>query len=215
NDRKLRDPGDTPNPLQIRELGVIPSARSRRRIREASVAQDSVLALDSSEEEAPARTRVRRDQVVELTTWRRDQPAVAEAFCGTMNSFLLAQTRNAGVRSGPATAVVLTSPETGDGKTAVATNLAIALARAHRRVLLVDGDLRRPRLHKIFDIHINTGLDSILRGSTPVEELWLRDIVVPTRIPGLSVLPTTEVKGGKVPDLLLSERLAEVLKLVR
>jgi polysaccharide biosynthesis transport protein len=217
SDQTIRDPGDTPTHVDVRQLGVIPAARNRfsGRRPDSNKASQSLLLPDTSTDELFAQMNVRRDQVVELTTWRRDQPAIAEAFCCTMNSFLLAQLRQARGPRGPARAVVVTSPESGDGKTAVVTNLAIALSRAHRKVLLVDGDMRRPRLHKIFDLQCGFGLDSILSGAEPIAQLQLSNVVATTKVRNLSVLPTAVVKGGRVSDLLHSDQLPLLIERLR
>ena len=59
--------------------------------------------------------------------------------------------------------VMVTSPETQEGRTTVASQLAASLARAGRRTLLIDGDMRNPALHKLFDLPLEDGLCEILR----------------------------------------------------
>jgi len=77
--------------------------------------------------------------------------------------------------------LVVTSPGAGDGKTLTASNLAIVMAQAGRRTLLIDGDLRRPRLHDLFDLDRAPGLTEVLASDadasgsniqkTPIENL--------------------------------------------
>ena len=55
-------------------------------------------------------------------------------------------------RSRQARVILVASSLPGDGKTTTASNLAITLANAGRRVLLIDGDLRKPSLHRLFDV---------------------------------------------------------------
>ena len=61
--------------------------------------------------------------------------------------------------------ILVSSPEPGDGKTTLASNLAIALAQSGKRVLLIDGDLRRPTMHQMFRIPQQIGLTEVLMGS--------------------------------------------------
>ncbi|MEN0110503.1 MAG: polysaccharide biosynthesis tyrosine autokinase, partial [Planctomycetota bacterium] len=78
--------------------------------------------------------------------------------------------------------VLVTGAETGEGVTTVASQLAASLARAGRRTLLIDGDLRRPALHSLFNSPLEDGLCEVLRAEaevtdvirpTPAESLWL------------------------------------------
>lgn len=60
--------------------------------------------------------------------------------------------------------ILITSPGSGEGKTTVATNLAVIIAQGGKRVLLIDADLRRPRIHSIFGISNRVGLTTLFRG---------------------------------------------------
>jgi len=81
-------------------------------------------------------------------------------------------------------AVAVVSADSGDGKTFVAANLAIAFSQLGRRTLLIDGDMRSPRLHKVFGIANTRGLSSILAG-----RLSARTLEPVTDLPSLFVLP--------------------------
>jgi receptor protein-tyrosine kinase len=70
----------------------------------------------------------------------------------------------------PPRAIVITSSVSGEGKTTASTNLALALAQAGRRVLLVDGDLRRPRVAQLVGMDGSIGLTTVLVGRTKLEE---------------------------------------------
>jgi capsular exopolysaccharide synthesis family protein len=79
--------------------------------------------------------------------------------------------------------VVVTSAATMEGRTTVASQLAASLARAGRRTLLVDGDLRRPALHSLFDVPLEDGLCEVLRAEVDVD-----DVIRPTHAEGLWLL---------------------------
>jgi len=66
--------------------------------------------------------------------------------------------------------LLITSPDTGDGKTTFLTNLAISMAQAGQRVLIVDTDFRRPMMHEVFNLEPDRGLSRVLEGKQPVEE---------------------------------------------
>lgn len=86
----------------------------------------------------------------------------AEAYRRLRTMVDLAAGEHRGVR-------LVVSPGAGDGTTTVTVNVAVALASADRPVLLVDGNLYRPRLHAIFGLANEVGLTSVLSGQVPLE----------------------------------------------
>ena len=81
-------------------------------------------------------------------------------------------------------ALAVVSPDSGDGKTFFAANLAITLAQAGGRTLLVDADLRGPRQHEVFNLENTAGLSSLLAGR--VDTQVVQQVA---GVPGLFVMP--------------------------
>jgi len=105
--------------------------------------------------------------------------------------------------------LLVTSPLAGDGKSTTASNLAICLAQAGRKVLLVDADLRRPTQGQVHGLGSDRGLVQVLR-----DGLAARQVAAPTIVRGLDLIPAGA--GASNPaDLLTSSRLAEFLAEVR
>ena len=104
--------------------------------------------------------------------------------------------------------ILVTSPAPGDGKTTSASNLAIALAQAGHRTLLLDADFRKPSQHKVFEIDPTVGLSSVIAG-----HVKLREAVRQTETPGLYVLPC-----GPIPpnpsEILNGKRFAQVMEVL-
>lgn len=114
-------------------------------------------------------------------------------------------------KSSPGCLVVqMTSPSQGDGKSTLTANLAVTIAQAGRRVLVIDADLRRPAMHRLLGISANTGLAAVLKGEKPASAA-----VVRTQIEGLSLMPCGGDPPANPSELLESRRFADLLKDVR
>ena len=108
----------------------------------------------------------------------------------------------------PVNRVLVTSPFAGDGKTTVASNLAVGMAAVGSSVLLIETDLRKPVLNKMFGGPQSPGLSDVLSGQSS-----LSDAIRRTRIPNLSII----VAGPTPPnpsELLGSERMADLINTV-
>jgi capsular exopolysaccharide synthesis family protein len=97
----------------------------------------------------------------------------------------------------------------GDGKTTLVINLAASIAQSGKRILVIDGDLRRPRLHQALGTPSHTGLASVMAGQSA-----LGDAVRETAVPGLWVLPCGPPPPNPA-ELLTSPRFKDVLDVLR
>ena len=102
--------------------------------------------------------------------------------------------------------VLITSPNTGEGKSTTAANLAVSMSQQNEKVLLIDANLRKPSTHFIFNVTNSVGLTDVLTGKTTLNEA-----VIDSEIGSLEVLPS-----GKLPnnpaELLSSPMMKELLQ---
>ncbi len=134
---------------------------------------------------------------IDLIAHRDGRAGVTEAYRELRTSLLLSSAGH------PPQKIMITSAMPSEGKTATALNLATVLAQLGRRVLLIDTDLRRPRLHKAFGVENTRGVSTYLSGLADDPA----DPVVKTHIPNLDLLPS-----GPIPpnpsELLNSDTFA-------
>jgi capsular exopolysaccharide synthesis family protein len=152
-------------------LGVVTAqgAASKKRGTYYSKYSSSIAGLDTT---LPA----------ELVAHQQPRSVPAEEYRELRTALLLSTAGGAPRR------LLLTSSQPGEGKTTTTCNLAISLAHAGKKVLLVDGDMRRPRLDGIFAKEGSPGLANYLAGSAPWQELTLD-----TEVPNLWLLPSGPV----------------------
>jgi capsular exopolysaccharide synthesis family protein len=139
---------------------------------------------------------------IELLPQTKPRHSISEAYRSLRTALLLSSAHQLRV-------VALTSAHSGEGKTATAANLAVVMAQLGRQVLLIDADLRKPRMHRVFNLSNREGLVHCLTGGEPLEQL-----IQPTGVNGLFLLPS-----GTIPpnpsELLASDRMRELLEVAQ
>jgi non-specific protein-tyrosine kinase len=105
----------------------------------------------------------------------------------------------------PLRTILATSTAPDEGKSTTIANLAVTIAQAEQRVILVEGDLRRPTLHTLFNLPNDVGLTSMMLqdgGELPLQR---------TEVPGLMLLPSGPFPP-RPPDILGSRRMEQVIE---
>jgi capsular exopolysaccharide synthesis family protein len=148
----------------------------------------------------PCYTNKEENLPVEYITHTDSQSPISEAFC-TLRTFLLLST---GGR--PPRVIAITSPAREEGKTTMVINTAISFARSNAKVIIIDADMRRPRLHRVFNIDNKRGLSTYLSG---IEELG-EDLIKETDIENLHII-TSGPTPPNPAELLSSHRLRDLI----
>lgn len=136
-----------------------------------------------------------------LVAARATGSAAAEAYNMLRTNLEFAQVDR------PISTLLVTSPGQNEGKSTTAANLAIAIARTDRRVVLVDLDLRQPSLHQFFKVNNQRGVTTaLLHPDQAVSEYLL-----PTGVENLSLIPSGPLPSNPA-ELLGSRRIAELIE---
>jgi capsular exopolysaccharide synthesis family protein len=198
-DRSIQAPGEAALSLGIPELGVIPSLGAEGS-RYFAYYQKGRASKGGELKNEPSRR-------VELVTSRRNPSVLADCFRATVTSILCS-----GENGDRPRVIVLTSANPGEGKTTAASNLALALAEIGMPVLLIDGDLRKGRLHEIFKVSNAWGFSDLLGGKELPQ--GREQAFVGTGYPRLSLLPAGSPEST-ILSLLYSPRNLEFLNHMR
>ena len=182
-DKSIKSPDEIPQVAKIPSIGLIPALRAER---------GALRVIRGN-----GRDQIKKP-VIELIALEDPQSGLAEAFREIRTALMVSRA------GGPPKKILITSAHPGEGKTSIAVNLAITLAQIGRLVVLVDTDLRKPRLHKLFDLPNDEGLSTYLSASGPP---WAEP--GSTEVSGLDV-----VTSGPLPpnaaDLLDSDRFSQI-----
>lgn len=138
----------------------------------------------------------------DMLALERPRSALAEAF-RSLRTALSFSVGTQGVRS-----ILVTSASPLEGKSLVSINLAVTFAQAGKRVLLVDSDLRKPRIHKTFGLSPTVGLSNLLSSEDPMR---LGEVVQQTDLANLYVL-TSGPRPPNPAELLATERMRGLIR---
>jgi len=136
----------------------------------------------------------------DLITLKSPKPTASESFRGIRTGILYSSADR------PPQVILVTSAGPSEGKTVCAANLAVTMAQSGSRVLLIDCDMRRPRVHKMFDQSRDQGLSSVLVGNVDV-----REAIINTGVENLDILPV-----GPIPpnpsEILGSRKMVDLIE---
>jgi len=142
------------------------------------------------------------NSIIEETVLKEPQTLAAEAYKTIRTAILLSSA------SGPPKNILITSMGPEEGKTVTAVNLSVTIARLGYSVLLVDSDMRKPRIHNIFKLNNQNGLSTYLAGATSDITTLLKSPVTNLKV----------ISSGPVPpnpsELLGSSRMKELLQIL-
>ncbi len=186
-DNRLKSPDDVEAELGVTFLGFLPSSEE----------------LQPGAPKKAGRLRRRAAPVdpgrAELIVHDRPTSALAEAARSIRTNLTFANPDH------PFKKLLVTSAAPSEGKTTVACSIAIALAQSGQRVCIIDCDLRKPRLHRIFDRVGHAGLTNVLLGDATIEE-----VAAPTQVPNLDVVPSGPIPPNAA-DVVQSERFRKLI----
>lgn len=180
-DRSIKSPEDMEGRLGVTSLGLLPAFEDD----------------EATGEKAKTRRR-NRALSPELIVHRQPNSAFAEAARSIRSNILFMAPDN------PPRVILVTSASPGEGKTTTTTALAVTFAQANSRTLIVDLDLRRPRLHKVFAVDSSRGASTALLGES------LDDAIQETEVPNLFVLPAGPLPPNPA-ELLMSEKMSDLI----
>ncbi|MEA2328798.1 MAG: polysaccharide biosynthesis transport protein [Thermoanaerobaculia bacterium] len=196
-DRSIKTPEELERVTKFASLGVIPSANSAGR---------GGYGYGYGYGRGTARlrpvTEAGEQAGIDLLPHSDSRSAIAEAYRAFRTSLLLASASSPKV-------IVISSTFAREGKTTTSVNLATVLAQMGKPVLLIDADLRRPRLQKVFRGKMNLGLVNYLAANIPIE-----DVIQDTQVPNLSLI----LSGPTPPnpsELLGSDRMKHLIHEIR
>jgi capsular exopolysaccharide synthesis family protein len=198
-DRSIKTPEELERVTKFASLGVIPSANSAGR---GGYGYGYGYGRGTARLRPVTDTPDAAQAGIDLLPHSDSRSAIAEAYRAFRTSLLLASASSPKV-------IVISSTFAREGKTTTSVNLATVLAQMGKPVLLIDADLRRPRLQKVFRGKMNLGLVNYLAANIPLD-----DVIQDTQVPNLSLI----LSGPTPPnpsELLGSDRMKHLIHEIR
>lgn len=142
-----------------------------------------------------------KDKKIEEVVLKEPQSAFAESYRIIRTAILLSASDQ------PPKNILITSISPGEGKTVTSVNLALTIAQSEHSVLLVDSDLRNPRVHKIFNLDNSRGLSSYLAGASEIH-------IVNSPVSGLNIIPAGPIPPNPA-ELLSSTKMRNLPNILK
>jgi polysaccharide biosynthesis transport protein len=182
SDTRFRTPEEIHDHLGVPVIGHIP-----------------ILAEENQAEEGAAGSDL--DPI--LISHFRSRSVEAEAYRGVRTA-LYFMTHKDGMRL-----IQVTSPNGSDGKTTLTANLAVSIAQAGMKCVVVDADFRKPKIHDLFGVSNEVGLASVVADSAGLE-----DSICACTVPGLAILPCGPLPPNPA-EVLMAPQFGDVLQTLR
>lgn len=183
-DKSIKTPDDVDRYVKLPFLGLIPSIPDALPASPRKLLPLTIRKLRHSHKDQA--TKNNPDSAnVQLVTYYNGKSLISEAYRDLRTSILLSSSADRSPR-----VLLISSSLKGEGKSTTSVNLAITLAQANERVLLLDCDMRNPNIHRILGISNTNGLSNFLSGTTDESA----PLIQPTKVPNLFVFT-----AGRVP----------------
>ena len=184
SDQSFRGPEQITDQLRLPVLGHVPKIEGGKA--DAAVAKLGKRGIDRS-----------------IVSYHRPKSRFAEAYRAIRVPLLF------GAKHDDVRILQVTSPDPGDGKSTLAANLAVVMANSGKRTLIIDCDVHRPKMHKLFGLECGMGITDLIR-----DQAELPDVTHSGLVEGLDHI-TAGRRSKNISELILSRRFDEILMLLR
>lgn len=186
-DKTLKTPEEVERSLQIPSIGIVPALGSN--------SKNDYYAYSYGQNKQKPKKQIKQ---IELANVVDPESSIAESYRNIRTSILLS------TAEGPPKVMNVCSALPQEGKTSTIVNLAVSFTNLGKKVLIIDGDMRKPKIRSIFHLKNAGGLSSFLVGKTKIDDVFFE-----TDIPNLYVIPSGPVPPN--PAELLDSSKMKVL----
>lgn len=199
-DNSIKGPEDVERLVGLPSLGVIPYLDPKGIEKKKSYYQADEYSYG---DESPEGEDIPKTKEIELINHLYPQFSISEDYRTVRTSILLSHAES------PPKSIVFTSAMPMEGKSTTVVNMAVSFSQLEEKILVIDSDLRRPRLHNIFKTRNIAGLSGYLTG-----KVELKDAIKKTSIKNIWVLPSGPIPPNPA-ELLNSKKMKEMIEEVK